>query len=180
MDALTAIAERRSIRNFTADPVAPEQEAALLEAIRWSQSWNNTQCWEAILVRDPGIKQELARTLGSNPATTAVAEAPLVIALAARGSVSGCAGGRPVTPRGDWAMFDLGVAAQNLGLAAHALGLGAVTVGFFDIAKVDSLLGLPEGVSTMVLVPIGVPAKRPKPPRRRPTDEFSHQEKYGL
>lgn len=180
MNVLTALAERRSVRNFTADPITPDQEAALLEAIRWSQSWANNQCWEAILVRDPELKNSLAGTLGPNPATKAVAQAPLVIALAAREMVSGCAGGRPVTPRGDWAMFDLGAAAQNLGLAAHALGLGAVTVGFFDIPKVDALLGLPDGISTMVLIPVGVPAQRPKPPRRRPVDEFSHQEKYGL
>jgi nitroreductase len=37
------------------------------------------------------------------------------------------------TDKGDWFMFDVGLAVQNLCLAAHGLGLSTVIVGLFII-----------------------------------------------
>ncbi len=45
MDLETAIRTRRSIRKFTAAPVADETIRELLDVARWAPSWANTQCW---------------------------------------------------------------------------------------------------------------------------------------
>ena len=58
-ELLKSIQERRTIRRFTEQDVEPEKLTAVLEAIRWSQSWANTQCWEIIVVQDKQIQTEL-------------------------------------------------------------------------------------------------------------------------
>ena len=43
MDVSTALAQRRSIRDFKADPIPPELLNAVLADARWAPSWSNTQ-----------------------------------------------------------------------------------------------------------------------------------------
>ncbi|MGZ3604899.1 MAG: nitroreductase family protein, partial [Thermodesulfobacteriota bacterium] len=60
MDLMEAIKGRRSIRKYKTDPIPEEVFGTLMEAVKWSPSWANTQCWEVIAVRDPKIRSELA------------------------------------------------------------------------------------------------------------------------
>ncbi|MEM2266254.1 MAG: nitroreductase family protein, partial [Candidatus Hadarchaeales archaeon] len=114
-----------------------------------------------------------------NPAREAVRTAPVVLVACGRTGVSGFYKGKPVTDKGDFYLFDVALALQNLCLAAHALGLGTVHVGYFDSVAVERLLGVPEGVRVVELVPIGYPAEEPKAPRRKELSEFVYWEKYG-
>ena len=175
---MEAIKGRRSIRRFTDQALRDQEVETLLEAVRWTPSWANTQVWEVILVRDPAQRQELAETMKMNPGARAVVEAPLVVAMAGRLNISGCAQGRPLTDKGDWYMFDLGLATQNLCLAAYGLGLGSVVIGFFDTARVKRILGLPEELEITVLVPVGHPARESRIPPRRRTEEFTHHDRF--
>lgn len=52
--------------------------------------------------------------------------------------------------------IEVGHAAQNVWLQAVALGLVAVVIGAFDDAMVQRLLGLPDGVVPLYLMPIGI------------------------
>ncbi|MBP1700063.1 MAG: nitroreductase, partial [Deltaproteobacteria bacterium] len=63
MELMEAIKARRSIRKYKPDPVPEQALRTVLEAVQWTPSWANTQCWEIILVTDPKIKSELATTL---------------------------------------------------------------------------------------------------------------------
>ena len=49
MDLMEAIKGRRSIRKYKTDPVSEEVLHTVIEAVRWSPSWANTQCWEVII-----------------------------------------------------------------------------------------------------------------------------------
>ena len=81
-ELLKSIQERRTIRRFTEQDVEPEKLTAVLEAIRWSQSWANTQCWEIIVVQDKQIQTELQALISPrNPATKAMVSAPVVLAV---------------------------------------------------------------------------------------------------
>jgi len=51
--------------------------------------------------------------------------------------------------------MEAGHSAQNVYLQATALNLGTVTVGAFDDEKVKEILGLPENVLPLYLMPIG-------------------------
>ncbi len=50
MDLETAIRSRRSVRQFTDEPVPEEVIRELLDAARWAPSWANTQCWGLFVV----------------------------------------------------------------------------------------------------------------------------------
>ena len=60
---------------------------------------------------------------------------------------------------------DVSAATQNLLLAAHAMGLGAVWTGLHpDMNRaqmVQDMLGLPEHIIPLCVVPVGVPAEQP-------------------
>ena len=180
MDVLEAIKTRRSVRKYKPDPVEDEKLQEVLEAARWAPSWANTQCWEFIVVKDPEVKKELAEVLTpGNPATEAVKVAPVVIVACARLGVAGFKRGAVVTERGDFFMFDTALTLHNLSLAAHALGLGTVHVGAFDGDKAAEILGVPDGVCVVELMPLGYPLEIPKAPPRKELKDFVHSEKYG-
>ncbi|MBC7358484.1 MAG: nitroreductase family protein [Desulfacinum sp.] len=178
-ELMDVIRSRRSIRNFEDKDVPDDLLNQLLEAVKWSQSWANTQCWEVIVVRDPDTKAKLQETMGKgNPATKAIVAAPVVLALCGKLQTSGYYKGQVTTKFGDWFLFDLGIATQNICLAATDLGLGTVVVGLFDQDKAKEILGVPEGYELAVLLPIGYPSKVPSAPKRREVEEFTHYEKF--
>lgn len=181
MDLLDLIRSRRSIRKFKSKPVSDEVLMKVLEAARWAPSWANTQCWEFIVVKDPEIKAKLAETLvpSGNPARRAVAMAPIVIAALGKRGVSGYYKGRAVTSKGDWLMFDVALAIQNLVLEAHSLGLGTVIVGAMDFERASEVLGLPQDVELVALIPLGYPNEEPQAPSRKELSDFVYQDRYG-
>jgi nitroreductase len=190
MDVMQAIKGRRSIRKYRADPVPEEALQTVLEAARWAPSWSNTQCWRLIVVRDKETKSKLAGTLKgirpgrANPATEAVRNAPIVIAACAERGLSGfykdeSGQSIPATDKGDWwLMFDMALAMQNMSLAAHALGLGTVHNGLLDAAEAARILGVPENVIVVELLPLGWPDEEPAARPRKEINEFVFFEKY--
>ncbi|MEW5721834.1 MAG: nitroreductase family protein [Thermodesulfobacteriota bacterium] len=178
-ELMEVIRGRRSIRKYEDRPVSDEQLGRVLEAVQWAPSWANTQVWEIVVVRDRSAKAKLGETLSKgNPATRAVADAPVVLAVCGKVQSSGYYKGEVTTKYGDWIMFDLGLATQNLCLAAHDLGLGTVIVGLFDHNAAAKVLGVPEGYELVALVPLGYPAKSPSAPKRREIGEFAHYERF--
>ena len=179
VDFMEVLKGRRSIRNYQDQTIPEEVLNQILEAVQWSPSWANTQCWEVIVVKNQGTKQKLQETLSQgNPATRAMVEAPAVLVLCGKQGISGSYKGQVTTKLGDWFMFDLGLAAQSLCLAAWDLGLGTVVVGLFDHNRAAAVLGVPEGYELVAMLPLGYPAKQPAAPKRREVSEFTHQEKF--
>ena len=193
MELFEAIKNRRSIRRYTSDPVSDEKIEAILEAGRWAPSWSNTQCWRFIVVRDPEIKAKLAGTLLKskladkeidNPAINIINTVPVVIAVCAEmdktgGPPGSGGGGKFITDKGDWFMFDAALAVQNMVLAAHGLGLGTVILGTIDAAKAEKVLGVPKGYRFVTLFPVGVPAREGKVPHRKELSEIAFKDRWG-
>jgi len=179
MDLIDAIKGRRSIRKYKPDPIPEEALQKVMEAVKWAPSWANTQCWEVIAVRDPKVKSDLATALPkTNPALSSVTDAPLVLVLCGKKGISGYYKGQPATVKGDWLMFDTGLAMQNLCLAAHALGLGTVIIGMFDHKKAEEILGLPQNVEVVAMTPLGYPATEGSTPKRKELSEFVFYDEY--
>lgn len=180
MDLMEAIKGRRSLRKYKPDSIPEEVLHQVLEAVRWAPSWNNTQCWEIIVVKDPEAKSEVLKAMTKpNPAHSAIIEAPILLVLCGKKAISGYYRGKPVTGKGDWLMFDTGLAMQTLCLAAHGLGLGTVVVGMFDHQKAGEILGVPEDVEVVAMTPLGYPASGSTGPKRKEISEFVFYEKYG-
>ena len=181
MDVFEAIEQRRSVRKYSDEEVKPEDLNRILEAGRMAPSWVNFQVWEIVVVKDPQTRSELAKTLpDSNPARKGIEQAPVVLVACGRKGESGYKKGMPTTVLGDWLMFDVALFLHNVTLAAHALGYGTVHVGLFDQNAVAEILGVPDTVQVVELMPLGRPAGPPKKgPRRRGVAEFVHSERYG-
>jgi nitroreductase len=180
MDLLEAIKGRRSIRKYKPDPVSEGTLRMVMEAVRWSPSWANTQCWEVIIVKEPDIKSALASTLTTtNPSLSSMTEAPLVIVLCGKKGVSGFKKGEATTVKGDWLMFDTGIAMQSLCLAAHDQGLGTVVIGLFNHKKAEEILGVPQSVEVVAMTPLGYPAAEGSAPKRKEISEFVFSDHYG-
>ncbi|MCW7752798.1 nitroreductase family protein [Desulfobotulus sp. H1] len=179
-ELLNVLKSRRSIRKFEDRMVSGEDLQKILEAVQWSQSWANTQCWEVIVVRDEDTRLGLQETLAPrNPATKAIVAAPLLLVLCGKKGASGYYDGKAPTVLGDWMLYDLGIATQSLCLTAHDMGLATVVVGLFDHAKAADILGVPDAVQVVSMIPLGYPEKAPKAPERKALDVFCHNERYG-
>jgi len=178
-DLMTLIKQRRSVRNYAEKEVPEDILQSILEAVQWTPSWANTQCWEIVVVKDPDVKSKLqAAVPAANPASKSIANAPVVLAVCARLKTSGYYKGIETTKFGDWFMFDLGLATQSICLTAHDKGLGTVVVGLYEHDKVNAALNLPEGIENVALIPMGYPTKIPKAPKRKDVSEFAHRDTF--
>ena len=65
------------------------------------------------------------------------------------------------------------MAVQNLILKAHELGYGTCVMDAPLVieGELRQSVGIPEGQRLVMVIPVGVPAHRPRPPKRMPIDE---------
>ena len=169
-EGLEAILARRSIRKFTAEPVSDEAVRALLEAAMAAPSANNQQPWHFVVIRE---RKTLDAIPGVHPHAQMIRQAPLAVLVCADTTVE-------PTPVGYW-IQDCSAATENLLVAAQALGLGAVWLGGYPredrVSGVRRLLGLPEHVVPMALVPVGHPGET-KPPAGRYQESRVHRDRW--
>lgn len=181
MDIIKIIKERRSIRKYKNDPVPDEVILDIIDAARASPSWANTQVCQYVIVKDQKTKELLADTLTpTNPARTAMKEAPVAICIVAKRGVSGFYRGEPSTDKeGYWFMFDAGIAMEHIVLTAWNFGLGTVHVGAFDAKKVEAILSIPEGFSIVEMTPVGYFDETPRPTPRKKLEEITFIDSFG-
>lgn len=174
MTAKECITGRRSIRQYTGQPVSHELLAQIVETASYAPSWKHTQIVRYIAVEGE-MKDRLAKCTSSYPGNGAIMQnAPMVVAVTIIKGRSGFErDGSFTTPRGDsWQMFDAGVASEAFCLAAYEQGLGTVILGIFDQEEASLLLDIPEERELVALIPIGYPAESHVAPKRKPVDEL--------
>jgi nitroreductase len=156
-DFLETIATRASVRAFAPDRLSLSQWDAILKAAMAAPSAVNCQPWEFLVVEDRSDLETLARELPYAKMAATAGGALVVCAVP----------GRAFGAKLEFAVIDASLACGNALLAAHALGLGAVWTALYPEAKREAcarrVLGIPEDVVPLALVPIGVPAESPKP-----------------
>ena len=193
-DFFAVVARQRANRDFSSDPVDDDTIARVLTAATFAPSAENKQPWEFVVVRDETTRAALGEL--SRRAWETYGRAfsegrltPDMLAEVGRGATGGIANA-PVNivvcadvHRGLEVTIPSSIfpAVQNLLLAATALGLGSalttISAGFR--AEMQSIVGLPEHVWPIAVVPIGHPAKPLGRPRRAPFTERTHRERYG-
>jgi nitroreductase len=149
MDVIKAIKKRRSVRNYLDRPVEEEKLIAVLEAGRHAPSAGNRQEWRFVIVKDQQDRKKIAEAANEQGF---VGEAPVVIVACAEtdGHVMSC--GQPSYP------IDVAIALDHISLAAVKYGLGTCWIGAFNEEKVKEILGIPEEVRVVELMPLGYPA----------------------
>lgn len=175
MTAKECIKGRRSVRQFTEQPVDRELLSEIVETASYYPSWKHTQIVRFVAVEGEK-KERLARECTDMwPNNGKIMEsAPMVMAVTIIKNRSGFErDGSFSTSKGDrWQMYDAGIASQTLCLAAHESGIASVILGLFDDGKVADILELPEDREVAALIPMGYAAEEPAAPRRKPVEEI--------
>lgn len=160
MDVEEAIRSFRSCAQFQSRPVPPEKLKAVLSAARLSPSQRNLQPWRFVVVQDDERKRLLAQGCSRG---RIVAEAPaIIVAFSVEEDI-------PITIGGYISAYplDVAVAVRSLQLAATSEGLGTNWMIDFNEEKVRHVLGVPEGVHPIAVIPVGFPQEangHPPPP----------------
>ena len=171
--------ERRSIRRFKEQEIEEEKLQAIFEAARMAPSWGNLQCAELVVVSDSEKKKGLADLLSTkNPATKAMVDAPVVLAVCGMPEKSGYYKEKQVTRYQHWFLYDLGIISQTICLKACELGLGTVIVGSFDHKQAEQILNVPKNTELVALIPLGYPDHAPSAPKRKGFEEFIHLQQF--
>ncbi len=172
MDVEEAIRKRRSIRKFR-DKELPEGTAErLIELANMAPSAGNLQARDFIVVRDRKIREALAVAALDQEF---VAQAPLSIVVCANMERIEHYGNRGRTL---YTLQDVAAAVQNILLVAVSEGLGAVWVGAFDEGRARKILGTPEHIRPVAIIPIGYPDQNPRERPKLPMKELVHYEKW--
>jgi nitroreductase len=148
MELMDVIRARKSVRAYLDRPVDDETLARVLEAARLAPSARNGQEWRFIAVRDRTMREQIARRAAKDQF---IAEASVLLVCCAEtdGRVMQC-GQLAYT-------VDVAIAMDHLSLAAVAEGLGTCWIGGFDEKVVKELLGIPDGIRVVELMPLGWP-----------------------
>jgi len=175
MDIMEAIQTRRSIRRYRPDPIPPDRESGLLDALRLSPSAGNRQPWRFILVREPDLIQRLARECSWERLS------PLRALTTAQLVIVGCGLPGECVPVGslDGDIVDVVIALQSAVLAATGLGLGTCWIGAFYEDRVKALLDVPEEARVIALLAVGVPDESPPARSRLEPSELFYGDTYG-
>ena len=192
----------RAMRRLKPDPVPDALIAQILQAGTCAPNGANNQRWRFLVVKDPAIKKAVQvyykkafdEVMGPHYATSepppgmtkekyqrqraAVEyltdhfhEAPVWIVACLEDGLSPNRGtGASIYP-----------AVQNMLLAARALGLGATltTRHLMHEKESEAALGLPRGVHSYAIIPIGYPMGKFGPVGRGKLSEIVYQDRWG-
>jgi nitroreductase len=164
LDTFTCIRTRREVREYLDRPISEESLLLILEAGRLAPSSKNSQPWHLVVIRK---KETLEKIASLTPTGTHIGKAPLAIAVLMDGAK---------LPEVDGAR-----AIQNMVLEAWDLGIGACWVTNFYDDAVKDILGAPQRMKLISVIPFGYP-KEPKTNRkkiRKPLEEIVSNEKLG-
>ncbi|UYN97155.1 MAG: nitroreductase family protein [Enhydrobacter sp.] len=192
----------RAMRRLKPDPVPDELIGKILRAGTCAPSGGNAQKWRFMVLKDRKTKDAVAtwykkaydEVIGPRYASTApppgvspekfkrqhkaveyltdhFAEAPVwIVACLEDGANPGPNAGASIYP-----------AVQNMVLACRAVGLGTTLTNRHMMfqKEVDKALGLPDGVHSYAILPIGWPMGRFGPVKRAPLSDVVYQDRWG-
>jgi nitroreductase len=169
MDIHEIIRTRRSVRAYQDRPIPDEVLTRVLDAARMAPSARNIQPWKFVVVKDPGIRADLAVAANGQ---TFVGQAPVVIVAVGLepDRMMGCG----VPPYA----VDVAIAVDHMTLAATAEGLGSCWIGAYSQEDVRSILSIPDSHKVVVLLPVGYPADTPEEKQRKPLPEIVSEDRF--
>jgi nitroreductase len=202
-DVFEIMQTTRSMRRLKPDPVPDELIRKILEAGACAANGGNTQRWRFLVIKDPKIKHEVQKwykkafdeVVGPRYATSSPPpgvsserytrqhsaveyltehfhEAPVwIVACIDEGTA------KPSR----WSGASIYPAVQNMLLATRALGLGSTltTRHLLYEKETEAAMGLPEGVHSYAILPIGYPMGRFGPVGRGKLADIVYQDAWG-
>jgi len=205
---MKVIQDRRSIRNFTDEPVSDQDLDMLMEAARQAPSGENAQPWRFIIVKSEVMRKKMGAIAGGGSSRRFTAEyvtqkmqkrfeslqdeekKQKAFKKLTSGQVSAFMAEAPVNivvcgKKDVWdTPYDTSAAIENILLMVTALGLGACWViapciDIRDEEQIKDLLGVPEGFKAVSILSVGHPAREHRPRPRTPRNEMVFAEIWG-
>jgi len=174
-DTFDVIFARKSVRHFTGKAVDKADLDKMVRAGMAAPTAVNMQPWSFVVITD---RQKLDKL--SDALTVAKAHAQMLNKAGA--AIIVCT--EPAKAFGgsaDFAVIDASLASENILLAAEALDLGALwTAAYPDrerMKAVRDILGIPENVIPLNVIPIGHPTGEDKPKDKYHKEKL-HWEKW--
>lgn len=165
METFDAIRTVLAVRRFKDTPIPESIVRQIVDAGRLTASGGNRQPWHFIVVRDKGTLRKLGQLARTGPYIPQ-AQLAIVVAMDRSSPIADSDGSRAI---------------QDMILTAWSQGIGSNWVGFNSLPEVNPLLGIPEEVSVLAILPFGYPAedigKGQK--KRKPLEEVAYNERWG-
>ena len=199
MDFFEVANTQRAMRRLHSDPVDDADLWKILEAATKAPNGGNRQPWNFLVVRDGEAKAKIAawyleawnKAYGGAMKEAMLADPNMAKTFRSADHLANHMAEVPVlviaTIKKE--MFAIGPtlgasiypAVQNLMLAARALGLGTALTTLHKLHEEDvkQLLGIPDDVETMALIPIGRPKGQFGPVRRMPVEKVVYWDAWG-
>ena len=164
MEVFEAVRTVLAVRSYQDKPVPPDIIRRIVEAGRLTASSMNGQPWHFIVVENRETLRQLGTLARTGPY---VAQAPLAIVVAIE--------------KTRFAVSDASRAIQSMILTAWAGGVGSNWVGFQGLTEVKAVLGIPDDLDVLAILPFGYPAQahgQGKKQRKR-LSEVAHRGRFG-
>ncbi len=163
MEVFDAIRTVLAVRQFKDTPIPEPTVRQIVEAAHLTASSINGQPWHFIVVQNKETIQQLGNLARTGPY---IAQAPLAIVVAMEQS--------------PYALSDASRAIQSMILTAWSQGVGSNWVGFNNLQNVNSLLGIPEEVEILAILPFGYPVNAVGKglKKRKPLGQVVHRERW--
>ncbi|MFN8439773.1 MAG: nitroreductase family protein [Caldilineaceae bacterium] len=164
MQVFDAVRTLLAVRTYQDKPIPAAAVQRIVEAGRLTGSSMNRQPWHFIVVQEHETLRKMGQLLGSGPYT---AQAVLAIVV--------------VVDRTDFAVSDASRAIQSMVLTAWDEGIGSNWVGWLGMTEVKPLLGIPDNLDVLAVLPFGYPAQTTGQgkKKRKALAEVAHSERFG-
>lgn len=175
---------RRTIRNYSNEPIAPAIMENLLLAAMQASNTGNMQAYSVIITTDFQLKQQLSPAHFNQPM---VKQAPAILTFCADfNRISAwCEQSKAVPGFANFQSFmaaaiDAIIVAQTFAVAAETQGLGICYLGTttYNAQEIINILNIPRLVVPITTLTVGYPADNPPLTDRLPLEAVIHHQVY--
>lgn len=181
---LELLNNRRTIRKYTEQAIAPELMTELLNAAAQASNTGNMQAYSVVVTTSDDIKKKMAPAHFNQPMAT---QAPAILTFCADfNRFSQWCSARKAEPGYDnfqsfmATAIDTLLFAQTFAIAAESKGLGICYLGTttYNAGEIIETLNLPRLVVPITAITVGYPDQTPELTDRLPLDAVVHYETY--
>ena len=164
MEVFEAVRTVPATRGYRSEPLPPDAVRRIVDAGRLTGSSMNSQPWHFIVVEDGDSLRRLGSLARTGPY---VAQAPVAIVVAIE--------------KTRFAVSDASRAIQSMILTAWSEGIGSNWVGFLGLDEVRPLLGIPDRLDVLAILPLGYAAEARGKGKKdhKPLSEVAHRGRFG-
>lgn len=164
MEVFEAVRTILAVREYHDKPIPSETVRRIVEAGWLTGSSMNRQPWHFIVVQDRDTLRQVGALATTGPY---IAQASLAIVVAIQ--------------RTPFSVSDGSRAIQSMMLTAWSEGVGSNWVGFMGMTDVKPLLGIPDDLDILAIIPFGYPARPVGKGKknRKLLSEVAHLKRFG-